>query len=578
MATAYAFAPYLDTYAAVAGSSDVEANRLLQRSSELQQQRQLHDHTWQDQVELLLPGAADITRFRAPGSPRTERLFDTTAILASQTLAANLMGSVTNQAITWAKLTFRDHMLKDNQSVSAWLDQVDRIMMAAYNSSNFYQAAHTYYLNLAIFGTAAMYVGSFERLGEGGAEEVYLRFQTLPTGHYCIAENAQGRVDTLFRSLTLTPRQARQQFGEVAISQQLREQCHTPVEMDRPKRFLHCVSPAADVVPRKLGNRNMPYQERYVEVDTRHICGRGGYEEFPFLVSRWETVGEGPYGFGPGHMALPDIRTLNTLCELMLLQLELWVQPPLTMLEEGVIGSISLESLAVNVLTRENALKPLDLTGRPDLVKIEQEQLRKSIRDLFFADALSGLPPVDATQMTAFEVAQRIEQMQRLMGPAFTRLLAEMLDPLADRVFGILWRAGILPPVPDAVVEAAQRNQGQLDVEYEGPLARAQRGVEVKAISESLAVAGQIVGLTQRLDVLDNIDLDLAWRVVAEANGTPRSLIKDTAQVARLRQLRQEQEAAMQQMAMQAEQAKALGAAAPMVRALQPAGSIGAAA
>jgi hypothetical protein len=423
-----------------------------------------------------------------------------------------------------------------------------------------------------------MYAGSFERLGGGGTQELYLRFQTIPTGQYAIAENQRGRVDTLFRALTLTPRQARQQFGEVAISSHLRDLCRDPREMDRPKRFLHAVYPREDVQDGKLGNRNMPYAETYLEVDSRHICWEGGYEEFPFLVSRWETVGDSPYGFGPGHMALPDIRTLNTLKELMLLQLQLWVQPPLMALDEAIVGSISLESLAVNMMTQLDALKPMELGGRPDLVKLEEAELKKSIRDLFFADALTALPPAEASQMTAFEVAQRIEMMQRLMGPAFTRLLSEMLDPLADRVFGLLWRAGVLPPVPQAVIEAAQRNQGQLDVEYEGPLARAQRGSEVKAVSEALAVASQIVGLTQKLDILDNIDLDLAWRVVAEASGTPRHLVRDTVQVRRLRAQREALEAQMRELQAQQVQAESLGKAAPMVRALTEASGIGAAA
>jgi hypothetical protein len=277
-------------------------------------------------------------------------------------------------------------------------------------------------------------------------------------------------------------------------------------------------------------------------------------------------------------MALPDIRTLNTLKELMLLQLQLWVQPPLMALDEAIVGSISLESLAVNMMTQLDALKPMELGGRPDLVKLEEAELKKSIRDLFFADALTALPPAEASQMTAFEVAQRIEMMQRLMGPAFTRLLSEMLDPLADRVFGLLWRAGVLPPVPQAVIEAAQRNQGQLDVEYEGPLARAQRGSEVKAVSEALAVASQIVGLTQKLDILDNIDLDLAWRVVAEASGTPRHLVRDTVQVRRLRDQRAQLEQQMRELQAQQVQAESLGKAAPMVRALTEASGIGAAA
>ena len=566
-----------DSYGAAPGAGGREVDALLQRHSEHLSQRLLHDQLWQDMLELMLPGAPDITRFRAPGDSRTDRLFDTTAILAAQTLAANMMGGLTNQAFMWAKLTFRDALLKDNQNVALWLNQVDEIMMAAYNASNFYQAAHTFYLNLCIFGTAAMYVASSERLGTGGDQEVYLRFHTLPTGYYTIAENADGKVDTLFRSFMLTPRQARQKFGEVAISKQLRDQAHDPRHMDQPKRFLHCVYPRGDAQAGKLGNRNMPYVERYLEVDARHICGRGGYEEFPFLVARWEVIGDTPWGFGPGHMALPDVRNLNYLKELMLLQLQLWVQPPMTALEEAVIGAISLESLAVNTITQQDALRPLELGGRPDQVRLEEERLAKAIRDLFFADALSGLPPPEASTMTAFEVAQRVEAMQRLMGPALVRLLSEMLGPLADRVFGMLWRAGVFPPVPREVVLAAQRNQGQLDVEYQGPLALAQKGSETRSIAETLAVLSQIVGLTQSPDILDNVDLDGMIRAVAEANGTPRHLFHDTAMVEQTREQRRQAQAAMLQQQAQSQQAADLGHLAPLVKAVQPLTGIAAA-
>jgi hypothetical protein len=571
MSTAFALLPPMVAAMSPAGASSPKAAMVLQRYSELIQQRTMHDFVWQDQVDLILPGAMDITHVRTPGSSRTDRLFDTTAVQAAQTLAANLMGAVTNQAIEWFRLAFRDQELRDNQEVAAWLDVCTAIMLAAYSASNFYQACHTFYLNLAVFGTAAMHSRLVEQPDKGGQREAYLRFQTLATGSYVIAESYLGKVDTLIRCLELTPRQARQEFGEVALSRELRQMAGQPPHMDQPKRFLHAVYPREDTRAGGIGNKRMPYEEIYLELDTKHVCWESGYEEFPYFVARWETIGTSPWGFGPGHVALPDIRTLNMLRELMLLQLQLWVQPPLMALEEAVIGSISLESLAVNVVTQKDALRPLDLTGRPDLVKIEEQDLRASIERAFYADALSALPPVDATRMTAYEVAQRIGHMQQVMGPACIRLVSEMLDPAADRTFGMLWRAGVLPPVPRAVLIAAERNAGQLDVEYTGPLAKAQKGADVKSIGESLAVAGQIVGLTQSLAVLDNIDLDKAWRDVAEANGTPRHVIRDSAQVSRERALRAEQQAQAQAAAAQAQQAENLKNSAPMVSAMSKA-------
>lgn len=546
------------------------ATHLWARWQQMLQQRLMYDSEWQDQIELILPGAPDITHQRTPGSQRTERLFDTTAITAAQTLAANMMGAVTNPALVWARYKFRQVELNDDQEVAQWLNACDEIQMAAYAASNFYQACHTFYLNLGVFGTAAMWTGTQYAVKRDLRLEAALRFQTLGTGTYGIAENADGKVDTLFRVLKLSPRQAMQLF-EGQCSELIQRAATLPMVMDGPKDFLHCVYPRTDVWRgSRQDNKAMPWASVYLECDTRFVNDESGFEEFPFLVSRWETLGTAPWGFGPGHMALPDIRTINLLKELQLQQLMLWVQPPLKAMAEGVVGSISLAPLAVNYLTQMDNLQPLDLTGRPDLVQLHQQEIQKAIRDMFYADALNALPPVDATQMTAFEVAHRIELMQRLMGPAFTRLLAEMLDPLADRVFGLLWRAGALPPVPRAVLLAAQQTGGQLDVEYEGPLARAQRGPEVKAISETLAVAAQVALQTQSLAVYDNLDTDAMLKEVAKANGTPRHLIRDTAYVTQVRTQRQQAQAQQQQAAQAEQQATTLSKMTPALQALQP--------
>jgi hypothetical protein len=69
---------------------------------------------------------------------------------------------------------------------------------------------------------------------------------------------------------------------------------------------------------------------------------------------------------------------------------------------------------------------------------------------------------------------------------------------------------------------------------------------------------------------MDNLDFDAAWRAVADANGTPRHLIRDTAQVEQMRRIRAEQQAMLAEQQAQAQQAENLKNSAPMVRAVQP--------
>lgn len=542
----------------------IDGKALFQRYGTLVEQRRLFEWDWQDCVNYMLPSCDDILGYRSPGQSRTEFIYDSSLMMPPQHLAASMMGAVTNSAVQWFKMSFRLQELNEIQYVAQWLEACTEIQLAAYNASNFYQAAHTYYLHLGVFGTAAMFVSA--RRGEVG---LFLEFQTLQPGSYVIAENHMGRVDTLMRELWLTPRQAVQRFGE-GVSAKTMEYLKNPQTQDRPERYLHAVYPRETRRAESPRNTDMRFVSCYAHYETQEVVQESGFPEFPFLVSRWETMGRTPYGFGPGHMALPDVRTANGLVQLNMEQLTLWARPPLKVIKEGVIGAISLQPYALNQMARGEDLTPLELTGRPDLVQINLADLRNTVNNIFFVNALQALPqPGETPQMTAFEVARRIEQMQRLMGPAFHRLLVEMLDPLADRAFGLLLRMGALPDPPIEVLYAAQQAQGQLDIEYEGPLARSQRGADYDAIAQGILLGGQVVEATGNPQIWDNVDLDAAFRHALEVGGMPRHLLLDARDVVLMRQARAQAQAQQMQAAEGRANLEAVGRVAPVIQAFQ---------
>lgn len=534
------------------------AQDLVTRYNALKQQRMLYDFDYQDIVRYLVPGADDVMELHEPGQSRTQYVFDSHPLRAPQILAANMMGTVTNQSMEWRRLKFRDEALNESQDVSAWLKACDKRIMAAYASSNFYQACHTFYMNLGGFGTAAMYSGLMDtHFGKS------LHFKTLPTGSYVIAENAFGIVDTLIKELWLTPRQAIQRFRG-NVSDTMRQMADKPGTMDTPKKFLYGVCPRTDRDHQSYDKTNMPFESLCVEFDSKYCNEEDGFHEFPYLVARWDTLNKSPYGFGPGHLSLPDVRMLNNLRELNLQQLTLWVQPAFKVLREGVLGNISLESLALNVVTQMDALQPLDTTGRPDLVQLDQADLRRSIEDAFYVNALQALPPPDAANMTAYEVSQRIDIMTRTMGPVFYRLLAEFLTPNEDRTFGTMWREDAFPDPPFEVLQAAGRNQGQLDVEYSGPLARSQRGEEIRSLQDYMRLTATAVQTQQNLEAVDLFDWDGALRDAAEVLGV-QAFRKDFADVLRMREARARQQQQMQQAQMENERMAAIGRVAPVM-------------
>lgn len=543
------------------------AENLVSRYDALKTPRYLFEPDWSDIVTYILPMAHDTLRRQSPGQSRMDDMFDETAMKANDRLAATMMGAISNQALDWHRLSMHRNVLKDDQETQAWLSAVNDHLLASYGTSNFYRVMHTFYLHLSAFGTAAVWIGDSTTSPVGFTPG--LQFQHVPHGTYVVAENADGEVDTLLRVLHYTPLQAFQAFGKENVSAQVRDKATRAATQDQRIAFLHAVFPREGGDATSLNNRNFPWANVYIELDERHEVEHTGHREFPFMVARWQQVNDSPWGFGPGHMALPATRTLNRMKELQIQLMEIWVQPPLKQVHEGVIGAVSLEPLAVNVVRNKDDLTPLDITGRPDLIQISQDQLERTIRDIFFNTDLEGIPDPESGVRTAFEIGERLALMARNMGPAFHRLTTESFNNGIDRVFGLELRKGALPPPPPQVFEAMAEHQGQIDVEYLGPLARAMKAANTQAISQTYGVAEQIFKSTGDPSVFDPLDADIAIRRVAEASGVPPEMIRDTLLVAQQRQARAQAQQAQQEQASVRETTESLRNVTPLMKELR---------
>ena len=162
--------------------------------------------------------------------------------------------------------------------------------------------------------------------------------------------------------------------------------------------------------------------------------------------------------------------------------------------------------------------------------------------------------------MTATEVLQRNEEKMRLLGPVLGRLQSELLQPLIERTFNLLFRQGIFQQAPDIL-----RNQ-DIDIEYVSPLAKAQKSGDLNAVMRGIEIFG---AMSQFAPVLDYLDSDGLAKYVQNTLGLPAKVMRSDAQVAQLRKQRAEAEQAAAEQQRRMEEAKALGQAAPMVKAVQ---------
>ena len=499
------------------------------RCSTLESDRATWEDHWQDILDYVMPRKADISFVRAKGTKRTEVLYDSTAITANNLLAASLQGTLTSPSLPWFHLKLRDKELNENRDVQLWLEDSARRMYDTFNESNFNTEVHELYLDLCSVGTGSMFVEE----GNNGFETEGIHFNTLHIAEYFIQENINGQVDTLYRKYKLTARQAIEEFGEDNLGEKILEASKN--KPDKMFNFIHAVEPTKDYERAlRKANTKLPFHSCHVCVEDKMVVRTGGYNEFPYLVPRWAKATGEIFGRSPSYNALPDIKTLNKAVEIGLKAWAKAIDPPLLVQDDGVIGRVRMTPAGITVVRNDGAIKPLQIGSNWQITDMKETQLRTAIRQAYYSDQLQLQ---EGPQMTATEVQVRYELMQRLLGPTLGRFQSEFLNPLIERTFGIMLRAGALMPEPDII-----KGQ-QIDVEYVGPLARSQRMEESVAIERLYGLAMNVVQVDPT--IMDNINHDEAIRLRSTLLGVPKSVLRGKDEVQAMREMRAEEQQAM---------------------------------
>lgn len=515
---------------------------------------------WQEIAEYILPTRATVTVRRAPGAELTQELMDSTGNQALARLAATMAGSLTSPAMRWFSLKLRQQARGEDKVITDWLGQVEEAIYLGLRQSNFNAEAAECYLDLAAFGTGCLWAGERQREVPGFNGFV---FRALPIGTYVIAENPEGDVDTLIRRFELSAAAAAEQFGP----ERLPEPIQRALQQGRPdERFpiLHAVYPRRVEDPRRRDRLHLPWASVYVDERTRTVLLEDGEPEFPYMVPRWAKIAGDVWGFGPGHIALPDLRTLNRATELLLQAASKVIDPPGLVSSDATVAELDLRPGSQNVVDGDprQAWVPLESGAKFDVSTLLREDLRRQIREAFYWDQLQPLG-TDRV-MTATEIERRMELMRRILGPTLGRFEHEFLSRLLNRCFGLMYRARALPEPPAEI-----RGQ-EIDVEYEGPLVRSQKAVRLAAWEQILAhiqALGAISPAAAQL-ALDNFDLDAAVRDLAAVAGLPSAYLEDADTVAERRAERQAQQEQAAQLEAGARLAEAAGRAAPAAQAL----------
>ena len=523
---------------------NVSPESLIKRYDRLKSDRVNWDQMWEELATYLMPGKVDFISTTTRGTKRAAEVYDSTGIHALQILSASLHGSLTSPSTKWFGLRFRQDELNEDKDAKDWLEQCSKSMFQEFGKSNFSTEVAESYQDMVGFGTACL---QFD-VKTKDAQFDGFNFRACHLAEVVISESEEGRIDTVFRKIKLTARQAKQKFGDDAGDKAIKA-----LEKDPDKEFEYIQA----VFPREIqGEVAMvapphmrPWACYYISVIDKKICKESGYYELPYMVPRWGKTTGDIYGFGPGCVARPDIKTLNESRKLAMKAWEKSIDPPLKALQNGILGKIDMRPSTVTYVRDMNSLEPITNATNWNADQLMLGDVRASVRRIFFSDQLELN---EGPQMTATEVQVRYELMQRLLGPTLGRLQSEFLNPIVERAFYSMLRGNALPPMPEVLQQAG----GDLDIEYVGPLARSQKMDEVTSIQRAIDGIMQLAQVNP--DVLDIVDVDKAGRTISDRLGAPADILRGDEQVAEMRQSRQAQQ--QQQAEMEQGQQQVAGA------------------
>lgn len=526
-----------------AGKDKRQAEELCRRWSVMTGEVAPFKTKWQEIAELFRPSHACITsEYNTPGNNREAQIFDGTPGRALGKLAGGLMSWILPANEPWFSFD-PVYSLQKVDRVKQWLREVSELSLYYLLNSNFYTEAHEDMLNHCGFGTSAM----FSEVTEKGET----RFECLPVGSFCIAENSTGIVDTLFREFELTATQAKEKFGESNLPKDIRESLLDEKKAHSKWKFLHAVYPRPEKDRPDGVGRNASWGKEfascYVCQKSKEIISEGGYDTFPFSVGRflkWAALSDRTaYGYGPGFAALADARQLNFMQMMMDCAAEIAVRPPLGIpsdMEGELIQSAGGKNYIDSSIPNDRWPKALttlgDLSWGMDRVKARQE----AVNSEFFVQLFDMFANLDGIR-TATEITERAAEKIVQMTPAFTRMCSEKHTPMLRRLFGLWAEAGMLPPPPPEAIIQASRFMGYVPdprVSYTSRLA-----LEIKRLRNigfMRSMESDIALAAVRPEILDNYNLDTITRDRARGNGVPAEWLTDEEEMAAMRQARAE--------------------------------------
>jgi head-to-tail connecting protein len=527
----------------------MENKVIVARAEALAAQRGVLESKWNDIDRLILPLSQG--NFALSASSENEKNWDTKDVWDSTApIGAERLASVFHSGLLsgrWFGLSFRDTKVNQDPAARQWIDDVSDVLFDAIMTSNFLTEMATGLLDFVGYGNFAL---TQELASED--EKVWKGFEFTATAlrEVLFEQDYRGRVYRWYRPVSWTATQIVSKFRDPedpskphkSIPEIILQQAESAHDEGQKHEIVFCIYPRPGVAPMSLKEKTRtperrPFGYKYVLKQGLVTLGdEGGMYDMTAYMGRYSRAATSQWGFGPGLLALPTVKLLNALQEDVTLAAGKVVDPATLVTERGLLGDLDLAQGGLTVVRSMDDIAPYESKARFDVSDALISDLRMMVRKLFREDDISLK---ESPQMTATEVIQRVTLLNRLFAPQSRRIQSDIFSPTINNSFGMMYRADQLPKVPDSVMEKNPRIQ----IDYFGPMMRAQRDDEVVAIERIFAsVAANLkMGFES---IKDDFNPAGALREMSERLATPGALWFTKEEAAKNRKEREQREQA----------------------------------
>jgi len=504
---------------------------------------------WRQARRYVMPNDQDDV---PEGGNRSADKHISTPVLARQRLASGIYAWLLDPSKRMIELVPANRDLKDLSEVKDYFAELTRAVIELVANSN-YTSAVLQMLNTCCTGIDGVIFADDPR------DDGKLNLRCIPTENCCYTENARGSVESCFRELKLSSRQLVEEFGHDGhLPDSIRTEAADPARMDSKHDLVHAVFPRRNH-DNTLDRIAMPFADVYILKKERIVIYEGGFNEFPFIVCRFEKSPHESYGRGPGINMLPDIKQLDRMKKSLVLAVERSADPDTLVPSNSIAdepwdrrpGAVHLYDPGASGVKPEYMIYPAQPERLAQLIADTEDAIKRG----FYWDVFDPLG--DLKQITATEAEIRNEGKLVPFSTIVGNIQSDFLEPLVNRCVGILARSGKLPEPPDPILA-----DPDYKIECVSRIALAIRQNEAAAW---VRVEAATAGIKQlHPDVEDNIDYDRAFRDIFLAGGANPEWLRSDKD-------RDELRAARQQAQQQQQQIEALSAAADAVPKLSAA-------